>query len=172
MRPMSQLTRLHRSELCVPGSNIRMLEKAPGAGADVVMLDLEDAVAPDDKPQARLNVIDALREQDWSAVSVSLRINGLDTHYMYRDLVDVVDLPRRVMHELRRRPADHQVVVVRRAPHELADVADGVADPESEQVDEQLLARFDVGASHHDVSELARSGPAFSYAAGRALVQA
>jgi malyl-CoA/(S)-citramalyl-CoA lyase len=42
-------TRLHRSELAVPGSNVRMLEKAPSLGADVVMLDLEDAVAPDDK---------------------------------------------------------------------------------------------------------------------------
>ena len=83
--------RLHRSELAVPGSNIRMLEKAPELGADIVMLDLEDAVAPDDKAQARLNIIDALREQDWSRCSVSLRINGLDTHYMYRDLVDVVE---------------------------------------------------------------------------------
>ena len=42
-------TRLHRSELAVPASNVRMLEKAPSLGADVVMLDLEDAVAPDDK---------------------------------------------------------------------------------------------------------------------------
>ncbi len=68
-----------------------MLEKAPDLGADIVMLDLEDAVAPDDKPHARLNVIDALRELDWSRCSVSLRINGLDTHYCYRDLVDVVE---------------------------------------------------------------------------------
>ena len=83
--------RLHRSELAVPGSNIRMLERAPQLGADIVMLDLEDAVAPDDKAQARLNIIDALREQDWSGCSVSLRINGLDTHYCYRDLVDVVE---------------------------------------------------------------------------------
>ncbi|MEA2269874.1 MAG: malyl-CoA/(S)-citramalyl-CoA lyase [Solirubrobacteraceae bacterium] len=83
--------RLHRSELAVPGSNIRMLEKAPELGADIVMLDLEDAVAPDDKAQARLNIIDALREQDWTGTSVSLRINGLDTHYCYRDLVDVVE---------------------------------------------------------------------------------
>jgi len=83
--------RLHRSELAVPGSNIRMLEKAPGLGADIVMLDLEDAVAPNDKPQARLNIIDALREQDWSGCSVSLRINGLDTHWCYRDVVDVVE---------------------------------------------------------------------------------
>ena len=53
---MPTKTRLHRSELCVPGSNVRMLEKAPALGADVVMLDLEDAVAPDDKEQARINV--------------------------------------------------------------------------------------------------------------------
>ena len=84
-------TRLHRSELAVPGSNVRMLEKAPTLGADVVMLDLEDAVAPDDKEQARINLIDALREQDWTACSVSVRINGLDTHWCYRDVVDVVE---------------------------------------------------------------------------------
>jgi malyl-CoA/(S)-citramalyl-CoA lyase len=84
-------TRLHRSELAVPGSNVRMLEKAPGLGADVVMLDLEDAVAPDDKEQARLNIIDALRELEWTACSVSVRINGLDTHWCYRDVVDVVE---------------------------------------------------------------------------------
>jgi malyl-CoA/(S)-citramalyl-CoA lyase len=68
-----------------------MLEKAPNLGADIVMLDLEDAVAPEEKEQARANVIDALREQDWSGCSVSLRINGLDTHYCYRDIVDVVE---------------------------------------------------------------------------------
>ena len=68
-----------------------MLERAPDAGADFVMLDLEDAVAPDDKDQARRNIIDALREQDFSRTSVSLRINGLDTHYCYRDIVDVVE---------------------------------------------------------------------------------
>ena len=83
--------RLHRSELCVPGSNQRMLEKAPAAGADYVMLDLEDAVAPDDKDQARANVIAALNEQDWGPTFISVRINGLDTHYCYRDLVDVVE---------------------------------------------------------------------------------
>jgi malyl-CoA/(S)-citramalyl-CoA lyase len=83
--------RLHRSELAVPGSNVRMLEKAPRLGADIVMLDLEDAVAPDDKPQARRNIVDALLEQEWADCSVSLRINGLDTHWCYRDLVDVVE---------------------------------------------------------------------------------
>jgi malyl-CoA/(S)-citramalyl-CoA lyase len=84
-------SRLHRSELAVPGSNQRMLEKAPALGADVVMLDLEDAVAPDDKERARTQVIAALRELDWSGCAVSLRINGLDTHWCYRDIVDVVE---------------------------------------------------------------------------------
>ncbi len=83
--------RLHRSELAVPGSNVKMLERAPTLGADIVMLDLEDAVAPDDKERARINIIDALRELDWSASSVSLRINGLDTHFCYRDIVDCVE---------------------------------------------------------------------------------
>jgi malyl-CoA/(S)-citramalyl-CoA lyase len=68
-----------------------MLEKAPTAGADLVFLDLEDAVAPDDKVQARKNVIEALNDHDWSKTAVSIRINGLDTHYCYRDIVDVVE---------------------------------------------------------------------------------
>ncbi|MGN6379728.1 MAG: HpcH/HpaI aldolase/citrate lyase family protein [Gaiellales bacterium] len=88
---MAVRDRLHRSELAVPGSSTRMLEKAPGVGADVVFLDLEDAVSPDDKEQARENVIAALNELDWSGCSVSVRINGLDTHWCYRDIVQVVE---------------------------------------------------------------------------------
>jgi malyl-CoA/(S)-citramalyl-CoA lyase len=88
---MAVKNRLHRSELAVPGSNKRMLEKAPDSGADVVFLDLEDAVAPDDKEQARANIIEALKTYDWSKCAVSIRINGLDTHYAYRDLVEVVE---------------------------------------------------------------------------------
>ncbi|HHC72115.1 MAG TPA: CoA ester lyase [Thiotrichales bacterium] len=83
--------RLHRSELAVPASNRRMLEKAPHLGADLVFMDLEDAVAPDDKEQARRNAIEALRSQDWSCCSVSVRINGLDTPWCYRDIVEVVE---------------------------------------------------------------------------------
>ena len=83
--------RLNRSELAVPGSNVRLFEKAAAAAADVVFLDLEDAVAPDDKPQARKNVIAALNDVDWGGKTVSVRINGLDTHFMYRDVVDVVE---------------------------------------------------------------------------------
>src|SRR6185503_102231 len=84
-------SRLHRSELAVPGASERMLEKAPDLGADVVMLDLEDAVAPADKERARANIISALTELDWSRTSVSLRINGLDTHWCYRDVADVIE---------------------------------------------------------------------------------
>jgi len=83
--------RLNRSELAVPGSNPTFLEKAAKSTADVIFLDLEDAVAPDDKPQARKNIIQALNDLDWSGKTISIRINGLDTHFCYRDVVDVVE---------------------------------------------------------------------------------
>lgn len=83
--------RLNRSELAVPGSNPKFLERAAASKADVVFLDLEDAVAPDDKEQARKNVIEALNDLDWSGHTISVRINGLDTHYMYRDVVDLIE---------------------------------------------------------------------------------
>ena len=86
-------SRLHRSELAVPGSRPELFEKAAASRADYVFLDLEDAVAPDDKEAARRNVIEALGDIDWRGArkTVSVRINGLDTHYMYRDLIDVVE---------------------------------------------------------------------------------
>lgn len=86
-------TRLQRSELAVPGSNPSMIDKAAESAADYVFLDLEDAVAPNDKEQARRNIIQALNDIDWrfKNKTVSVRINGLDTHYMYRDVVDVVE---------------------------------------------------------------------------------
>jgi len=77
-----------------------MLEKAPAAGADYVMLDLEDAVAPNDKVQARINVIAALQEQDWGDTFISLRINGLDTHWCYRDVVDVIEAAGERLHTI------------------------------------------------------------------------
>ena len=83
--------RLNRSELAVPGSQPHLFEKAARSQADVIFLDLEDAVAPDDKAQARKNIIKALNELDWGKKTMSVRINGLDTHYMYRDVVDVVE---------------------------------------------------------------------------------
>ncbi|MEL6281158.1 MAG: CoA ester lyase [Pseudomonadota bacterium] len=85
--------RLQRSELAVPGSDPTMIEKAADSAADYVFLDLEDAVAPPEKEKARRNVVAALQEIDWAAKgkTVSVRINGLDTHYMYRDVVDVME---------------------------------------------------------------------------------
>lgn len=85
--------RVQRSELAVPGSNPSMIQKAAASAADYVFLDIEDAVAPPDKAQARKNIIQALNEIDWRGAgkTVSVRINGLDTHYMYRDVVDVME---------------------------------------------------------------------------------
>jgi malyl-CoA/(S)-citramalyl-CoA lyase len=84
-------SRLHRSELAVPGSAPAMFEKAAQSKADVVFLDLEDAVAPDDKEQARKNIVQGLNDINWGKKTMTLRINGLDTHYCYRDVVDVVE---------------------------------------------------------------------------------
>ena len=85
--------RLQRSELAVPGSNPGMFAKALAGEADYVFLDLEDAVAPGDKEQARKHVIQGLLEHDWRGrgKTICVRINGIDTHYMYRDLVEVVE---------------------------------------------------------------------------------
>jgi malyl-CoA/(S)-citramalyl-CoA lyase len=82
---------LNRSELAVPGSQPQLFEKAAKSAADVIFLDLEDAVAPDDKAQARKNVIQAVGDIDWRGKALSVRINGLDTHYMYRDVVDLLE---------------------------------------------------------------------------------
>lgn len=89
----SRKQRLQRSYLAVPGSNPTMIDRAIKSAADYVFLDCEDAVAPPEKEQARKNIIQALNDLDWKGAgkSVSVRINGLDTHYMYRDVVDIVE---------------------------------------------------------------------------------
>jgi citrate lyase subunit beta/citryl-CoA lyase len=99
--PMRQ-PRLQRSELAVPGSNTSFIDKAADSAADFVFLDLEDAVAPADKEQARRNVIEALRDIDWAGKgkAVSVRINGLDTHYMYRDVIDVMEQAGERLHTI------------------------------------------------------------------------
>ena len=89
--PKETPARLNRSQLAVPGIQSRMFEKAANSNADIVFLDLEDAVAPDDKPKARSQVIEAVNDIDWGTKSVSVRINGLDTHFMYRDIIEVVE---------------------------------------------------------------------------------
>jgi len=92
---MADKARLHRSELAVPGSQPALFRKALDGDADYVFLDLEDAVAPADKEQARTYVIAGLLEHDWKGggrgKTICVRVNGIDTHYMYRDVVDVVE---------------------------------------------------------------------------------
>ncbi len=62
-----------------------------GSDADVINLDLEDSVAPDDKPEARQNIIQAIGDIDWGNKHLSVRINGLDTPFWYRDVVDLLE---------------------------------------------------------------------------------
>ena len=92
-QPTPARQRVQRCELAVPASNVKMIEKAVDCDADFVFLDLEDAVAPGDKVQARKNAIEAVNELDWAGKgkTIAVRINGLDTHYMYRDVIDLVE---------------------------------------------------------------------------------
>ena len=86
-------SRLQRSELAVPGSSPKMFEKALNSNADYIFLDLEDAVSPNDKISARQNVVKALKKINWrqNGKTISVRINSLDTHYMYNDIIDIVE---------------------------------------------------------------------------------
>ena len=81
----------NRCQLFGPGSRTALFEKMAGSKADVVNLDLEDSVSPGDKDQARANVIAATHEVDWGKKTLSVRINGLDTPFWYRDVVDLME---------------------------------------------------------------------------------
>jgi citrate lyase subunit beta/citryl-CoA lyase len=87
----SRTARPRRSCHAVPGSSERFLAKATGLTADEVFLDLEDAVAQDEKETARELVIAALREQEFAAETVVVRVNGTDTQHYYKDLIAVVE---------------------------------------------------------------------------------
>jgi citrate lyase subunit beta / citryl-CoA lyase len=80
-----------RSCLSVPGSSEKMMGKAPGLGADMVFLDLEDAVAPLEKEPARDKVVKAINDLDWGDTVLCVRVNAWDTEWTYRDVVDVVE---------------------------------------------------------------------------------
>ena len=84
--------RLQRSELAVPGSSPKFFEKAYNSNADCILLDLEDAISPNDKVTARKNVITALNEINWKKKNktISVRINGLDTSYIEEDITNVI----------------------------------------------------------------------------------
>jgi len=87
MRP----ARPRRTCHAVPGSSERFLAKAPRLDADEEFLDLEDAVAPSAKEEARRLVIEALRGADFGPRTVVVRVNGTDTPHYYRDLIAVVE---------------------------------------------------------------------------------
>src|SRR5919204_830818 len=86
-----RVTRPRRSCLSVPGSSPKMLAKAPGLAADEVFMDLEDSVAPGAKEEARGNVVQALKEGDWTGKTVVARVNGVYTKWCYRDVIHVIE---------------------------------------------------------------------------------
>jgi citrate lyase subunit beta/citryl-CoA lyase len=88
---MTQALRSRRSCLAVPGSNPRFLEKAKELPADQVFLDLEDAVAPLAKPEARKNIVAALNEGGWGDRIRAVRVNDWTTEWTYRDVIEVVE---------------------------------------------------------------------------------
>jgi citrate lyase subunit beta/citryl-CoA lyase len=83
--------RLRRCELSVPGSNEKMIEKGVASNADVVFLDLEDAVAPNQKVDARDKVIQALKKLNWGNKVRAIRMNNIETEYAYQDVIEVVE---------------------------------------------------------------------------------
>lgn len=85
------VARPNRCQLFGPGSRPQIFEKMASSAADVINLDLEDAVAPPDKEQARANIVEAIGDVDWGSKTLSVRINGLDTGYWYRDVVDLLE---------------------------------------------------------------------------------
>ena len=85
------MMRAPRSVLAVPASNLGSAEKALASQADAVFLDLEDAVAPDEKAEARGKIVQALQELDWEDRPTLYRSNALDTPYFYRDVIEVVE---------------------------------------------------------------------------------
>ncbi len=84
--------RLERSVLLVPGSNWNMIQKTAGSSADAVCIDLEDAVTVDEKEASRGNVVRAFKELDFGNKLRLFRMNGLDTHFAYRDLIEIVEV--------------------------------------------------------------------------------
>eukprot|EP00931_Biecheleriopsis_adriatica_P082229 TRINITY_DN5564_c0_g1_i4.p1 TRINITY_DN5564_c0_g1~~TRINITY_DN5564_c0_g1_i4.p1 ORF type:complete len:383 (-),score=91.08 TRINITY_DN5564_c0_g1_i4:84-1166(-) len=83
--------RLNRCELYVPGTQSKIIPKAAKSKADVIVMDLEDSVSAGEKEIARKNVIQALQEIDFGSKTVAVRINGLYSHHMYRDVVDIIE---------------------------------------------------------------------------------
>jgi malyl-CoA/(S)-citramalyl-CoA lyase len=89
--PPSPPARPNRCQLFGPGSRPELFAKMATSAADVINIDLEDSVSPADKDSARANTIKAITEIDWGKKTLSVRINGLDTAFWYRDVVDLME---------------------------------------------------------------------------------
>lgn len=90
---MQHPLRPRRSVLYMPGANERALQKARTLAADSLILDMEDAVAPDAKLQARQQIIQAVTEGGYGKREIIVRVNGLDTEWGHDDLAAVAKLP-------------------------------------------------------------------------------
>src|SRR6202049_5343628 len=88
---MERPRRLRRVQLSVPGSSEKMMAKAAASAADHVFLDLEDAVAPSAKVEARGKIVHALRTLPWDKKTRCVRITDLTTKYAYEDIIAVVE---------------------------------------------------------------------------------
>lgn len=85
--------RPRRSVLYMPGSNARALEKAKTLPADSLVLDLEDAVSPDQKITARSQVVEAVKAGGYGYREMVIRVNGLDTQWAEEDILAVATAP-------------------------------------------------------------------------------
>lgn len=83
--------RLQRSELAVPATSEHFFSKAAEGEADVAFLDLEDAVAPEQKVRARRNAVAALNDIDWGDKTLAVRVNSLDTPWAWRDITEIAE---------------------------------------------------------------------------------
>jgi citrate lyase subunit beta/citryl-CoA lyase len=168
--------RLHRSELAVPGSRPELFRKACEGAADYVFLDLEDGVAPAAPAPARAHVISGLSDIDWrgNGKTISVRINGIDTHYMYRDVVEVVEAAGQFIDTILIPkvgvPADvymvdallTQIEAAKRLPHKiglevLIETALGMANVEAIAQSSQRLEAMHFGVADYAASLRART---------------
>ena len=156
--------RAPRSLLAVPASNLEMAGKALASAADAVFLDLEDAVAPDEKARARGQVVRALRELDWRDRPTLYRANALDTPYFYRDVIEVVeeageDLDSILVPKVQR-PEDLQAVAILLSQIELSvGLERGKIGLEAQIESAEGLVNVDVIARATDRLEALHFGP-------------
>ena len=113
---MCEYARLQRRELLVPGNDLQLLESVFSSHADYLLLDCAYTVGHSDKPAARVNIINALKRSAWRAneKKIGVRINGLDSHHMYRDVIEIVEQTGHYLNHITipnvARPSDVQVV--------------------------------------------------------------